>query len=123
MHAHLCCTRFLRSKNLQVSAANLILSLGAIGIRQRFPKGQYHWQRIQTLTVLLSIVVLTTTATTQMANAVVYCQYIDYPAGCVAKPGVVLRPRVVAPVRNQAIRNNTGGAVNKGGPVNRAGRR
>jgi hypothetical protein len=151
MHAHLCCTRFLRSKNLQVSAANLILSLGAIGIRQRFQKGQYHWQRIhsyqtfgaetlfqhhrsetgrmerkmKTLTVLalLSIVVLTTTATTQMANAVVYCQYIDYPAGCVAQPGVVLRPRVVAPVRNQAIRNNTGGAVNKGGPVNRAGRR
>lgn len=140
----------LRNNNLQVRAANLILYLGASGIR-RFPKGQYHWQRIhsylrlgaetlfqhhrsetermerkmKTLTVLalLSIVVLTTTATTQMANAVVYCQYIDYPAGCVARPGVVLKPRVVAPVRNQAIRNNTGGAVNRGGPVNRAGRR
>jgi hypothetical protein len=32
--------------------------------------------------------------------AVVYCQYVDYPAGCVVRPGVVLRPRpvVVAPV-------------------------
>ena len=63
-------------------------------------------------------------ASTEKAGAVVYCQYIDYPAGCVARPGVVLRPRVVAPVRNQAIRETTGvGDVNRGGPVNRAGRR
>ncbi len=66
-------------------------------------------------------------ASTEKASAVVYCQYIDYPVGCVARPGVVLRPRVVAPVRNQAIRENretTGvGDVNRGGPVNRAGRR
>jgi hypothetical protein len=64
---------------------------------------------------------------TEKASAVVYCQYIDYPVGCVARPGVVLRPRVVAPVRNQAIRENretTGsGSVNRGGPVDRAGRR
>ena len=66
-------------------------------------------------------------ASTEKAGAVVYCQYIDYPVGCVARPGVVLRPRVVAPVRNEAIRENretTGvGDINRGGPVNRAGRR
>jgi hypothetical protein len=38
------------------------------------------------------------TVTTGAANAVVYCQYIDYPASCVVRPGVVLRPRVIAPV-------------------------
>ena len=77
------------------------------------------------LFAFLGILILTTVATTQTANAVVYCQYIDYPPSCVARPGVVLRPRVVAPVRNQAIRNATdsNGSVNRGGPVNRAGRR
>ena len=30
------------------------------------------------------------------AGAVVYCQYVDYPHGCVARAGVVLRPRPVA---------------------------
>jgi len=49
-------------------------------------------------------------ASTHPANAVVvYCEYIDYPAHCVARPGVVLRPRVVAPrvvapVRRGAVR-------------------
>lgn len=37
-------------------------------------------------------------ATTDAAKAVVYCQYVDYPPSCIARPGVVLRPRVVAPV-------------------------
>ena len=32
-------------------------------------------------------------ASTEKASAEVYCEYIEYPAGCVAKPGVVLRPR------------------------------
>jgi hypothetical protein len=41
-------------------------------------------------------------ASTEKASAVVYCQYVEYPAGCVVRPGVVLRPRpavgvVVAP--------------------------
>lgn len=78
-----------------------------------------------TLFALLGILILTTMATTQTANAVVYCQYVDYPANCVVRPGVVLRPRVVAPVRNEAIRNATdgSGSVNRGGPVDRAGRR
>ncbi len=59
--------------------------------------------------------------TTDTANAVVYCQYISYPAGCVVKPGVVLRPRPVA----RAVRGSVtqGSAINQGGPVNRVGRR
>ena len=56
------------------------------------------------------------TATTQVANARVYCTYIGYPHGCVARPGVhlVARPAGV------------GGAPRAGninGGVNRAGRR
>jgi hypothetical protein len=57
-------------------------------------------------------------ATTDTAHAVVYCQYISYPANCVARPGVVLRARPVARV---AARPGT--AMNRGGPVNRVGRR
>jgi len=33
---------------------------------------------------------------TEHASAVVYCQYVSYPVGCVVRPGVVLRPRPVA---------------------------
>jgi len=50
------------------------------------------------------------------ANAVVYCQYVSYPAGCVARPGVVLRAR---PVARAAVRHNAGGNLNGG--VNRVG--
>jgi hypothetical protein len=50
------------------------------------------------------------------ANAVVYCQYVEYPAGCVARAGVVLRPR---PVARAAVRHNAGGNANGG--VNRVG--
>ena len=35
-------------------------------------------------------------ASTENASAVVYCQYVEYPVGCVVRPGVVLRPRPVA---------------------------
>jgi hypothetical protein len=60
-------------------------------------------------------------ASTEKASAVVYCQYIDYPVGCVARPGVVLRARPVARgVARGAVRSGT---VNRGGPVNRRGRR
>jgi hypothetical protein len=65
-------------------------------------------------------------ASPERADAVVYCQYISYPAGCVARPGVVLRVRPVAGVAvttGVAARNVNRGAVNRGGPVNRAGRR
>jgi hypothetical protein len=38
-------------------------------------------------------------ASTERASAaVVYCQYVEYPAGCIVRPGVVLRPRPVAGV-------------------------
>ena len=50
------------------------------------------------------------------AKAVVYCQYVSYPAGCVARAGVVLRPR---PVARAAVRHNAGGNLNGG--VNRVG--
>ncbi|MDE5455422.1 hypothetical protein GWE18_21795 [Bradyrhizobium sp. CSA112] len=62
------------------------------------------------------------TATTEPASAVVYCQYVDYPAGCVVRPGVVLRPRPVArAAAREAVRPGT--PMNRGGPVNRVGRR
>ena len=53
---------------------------------------------------------------TEEASAVVYCQYVSYPAGCVVRPGVVLRPR---PVARAAVRHNAGGNANGG--VNRVG--
>ena len=50
------------------------------------------------------------------ANAVIYCTYVGYPVGCVARAGVVLRPR---PVARAAVRHNVGGNMNGG--VNRVG--
>ena len=50
------------------------------------------------------------------ARAVVYCQYVEYPHGCVARAGVVLRPR---PAARAAVRHNAGGNLNGG--VNRVG--
>ena len=44
-------------------------------------------------------------ATTQPGQAVVYCQYVSYPHGCVVRAGVVLRPR---PVARAAVRHNAG---------------
>ena len=52
------------------------------------------------------------------AYAIVYCQYVDYPGGCVARAGVALRPR---PVARAAVRHNAGGNANGG--VNRVGAR
>jgi hypothetical protein len=75
--------------------------------------------KMKTLTTFfafLGILILMTTATTQTANAVVYCQYVEYPVGCVARAGVVLRPR---PVARAAVRHNAGGNANGG--VNRVG--
>jgi len=56
------------------------------------------------------------TASTKEASAVIYCSYVGYPAGCIARPGVVLRAR---PVARAAVRNNAGGNLNGG--VNRVG--
>ena len=62
------------------------------------------------------------TASTEKAGAVVYCQYVEYPAGCVVRPGVVLRPRPVArAAAREAVR--PGEVGNRGGPVDRVGRR
>jgi hypothetical protein len=61
--------------------------------------------------------------------AVIYCQYINYPVGCVAKPGVVLVARpvaraVVTPgVGAPGVGVRAGTPMNRGGPVNRVGRR
>jgi len=52
------------------------------------------------------------------ANAVVYCQYVDYPPSCVARAGVVLRPR---PVARAAVRAGTASGTNLNGGVNRVG--
>jgi hypothetical protein len=56
----------------------------------------------------------------ERAGAVVYCQYVSYPAGCVARAGVVLRPR---PAARAAAVGAVGTPMNRGGPVNRVGRR
>ena len=66
--------------------------------------------------------------TTEPASAVVYCSYVGYPAGCVARPGVVLRPRPVARavtpgVGAPGVGVRPGTPMNRGGPVNRVGRR
>jgi hypothetical protein len=63
------------------------------------------------------------------ASAVVYCQYISYPAGCVVRPGVRLVERpvaraVVTPgVGAPGVGVRRGTPMNRGGPVNRVGRR
>ncbi|MBQ0820947.1 hypothetical protein KBI52_12090 [Microvirga sp. HBU67558] len=68
-------------------------------------------------------------ASTEEAHAVVYCQYVNYPVGCVVRPGVVLRPRpvaraVVTPgVGAPGVGVRPGTPMNRGGPVNRVGRR
>ena len=58
------------------------------------------------------------TFSTEPAAAVVYCTYIDYPANCVVRAGVVLRPR---PVARAAVRGATAGPTNLNGGVNRVG--
>ena len=62
------------------------------------------------------------TATPEPASAVIYCSYVGYPAGCIARVGVVLRPR---PVARAAVVSGArvGTPMNRGGPVNRVGRR
>jgi len=50
------------------------------------------------------------------AKAVIYCTYVGYPSGCVARAGVVLRPR---PVARATVRHHAGGNLNGG--VNRVG--
>jgi hypothetical protein len=83
------------------------------------------------LSIALSALLLVTgfvAASTEKASAVVYCQYVEYPAGCVARPGVVLRVRPVAGVGTVGVGAagvgvRPGTPANRGGPVDRAGRR
>lgn len=65
---------------------------------------------------LLGLAGVTLSATP--AEAVVYCQYVDYPPSCVARAGVVLRPR---PVARAAVRAGTASATNLNGGLNRVG--
>ena len=60
------------------------------------------------------------TVSSEPAGAVVYCTYVGYPGGCVARPGVVLRPR---PVARATVRAHTVGSANLNGGVNRVGAR
>ncbi|MBR1211241.1 hypothetical protein JQ641_11625 [Bradyrhizobium sp. JYMT SZCCT0180] len=83
------------------------------------------------LSIALSTLLITgfMTASSEQANAVVYCQYVSYPSGCIVRPGVVLRPRpvaraVVTPgVGARGVGVRAGTPMNRGGPVNRVGRR
>ena len=52
------------------------------------------------------------------ASAVIYCSYVGYPVGCIARAGVVLRPR---PVARAAVRAGTVSGTNLNGGVNRVG--
>lgn len=72
------------------------------------------------LSIALAALLITgfMSASTEKASAVVYCQYVDYPAGCVVRGGAVLRAR---PLAREAVRPGT--PMNCGGPVDRAGRR
>jgi hypothetical protein len=74
-----------------------------------------------TLSALLIVGVVATT--TEPARAIVYCQYVDYPAGCTVRAGVVLRPRPVARAVATPGVGAVGRPMNRGGPVNRVGRR
>jgi hypothetical protein len=73
------------------------------------------------LSALLAFGLLPTS--TENASAQVYCQYVGYPAGCVARAGVVLRPRPVARAAATTAVVTRGTPMNRGGPVNRVGRR
>ncbi len=77
------------------------------------------------LSIALSALLVTgfMIAGTENASAVVYCQYVEYPAGCVVRPGVVLRPRPVARAVVTPGVGVRGTPMNRGGPVNRVGRR
>jgi hypothetical protein len=46
------------------------------------------------VSIALSALLITgfVAASTEKAGAVVYCRYIEYPAGCVVRPGVVVAP-------------------------------
>ena len=81
------------------------------------------------ISLMMLLVAGFVSASTEEASAVVYCQYISYPVGCVARPGVVLVARpvaraVVTPgVGAPGVGVRAGTPMNRGGPVDRVGRR
>jgi hypothetical protein len=69
------------------------------------------------LSIALSALLITgvVAASTERASAVVYCQYFEYPAGCVVRSGVVgpqapdvrkIPPSMGAPVRGFILRQD-----------------
>ena len=74
------------------------------------------------LMVVATATLIGVVATTEVANAVVYCTYIGYPHGCVARPGVrlVARPVGVGHVGVGHVTaprpGNRNGGVNRVGP-------
>jgi hypothetical protein len=102
------------------------------------PKSEFSKWRTPVMKIapaLIAVVIGGMMATTsEPAHAVVYCQYTNYPANCIARPGVVLgaRPVARAAVARAAVTPGVGAAGigvrrgtvgNRGGPVNRVGRR
>ena len=77
------------------------------------------------LSIMLSVLLIAgfMAVTTKPASAVVYCQYVEYPAGCTVRAGVVLRPRPVARAVATPGVGAVGTPMNRGGPVDRVGRR
>jgi hypothetical protein len=84
---------------------------------------------VKLLTLAFVVIVGSVVSSSEEARAVVYCQYVGYPVGCVARAGVVLRPRPVARavatpgVGAPGVGVRRGTPMNRGGPVNRVGRR
>jgi hypothetical protein len=62
-------------------------------------------------------------ASVEPASAVIYCQYVDYPPGCIVRAGVVLQPRLAARAVVTPGVGTPGTSMDRGGPVDRAGRR
>ena len=69
------------------------------------------------VSIALSALLITgfVAASTEKASAVVYCQYIEYPAGCVVRPGVEVAPTqdvrkippsIDAPTRGSILRQD-----------------
>jgi hypothetical protein len=84
---------------------------------------------MKTLIALAALTAGFVATSAEDARAVMYCQYVNYPVGCVVRPGVVLRARPVARaavtpgVGAPGVGVRPGTPMNRGGPVNRAGRR
>jgi hypothetical protein len=111
---------------------SLVLAL-RIGFRRAISK--YGWLRdhpellTQEINMKLSITISALliagfmAVTAKPASAVIYCQYVEYPAGCTVRAGVVLRPRPVARAVATPGVGAVGTPMNRGGPVDRVGRR